>query len=142
MKAKVLVIGMLLWGGLVCNAAGEPNLHDGMWEITTTMEMPGMPSGMQPVKHTQCITKKDMVPKAQDLQQQECSMSTPSVSGNTVTWTVNCKTEDGMIKGAGKIMYKGDTFDGTLTMTIQEPEQGGTMQIVQRMSGKRMGECN
>jgi len=142
MKTNIIVAAVLILGSAsLCAASGEPNLRDGMWEITTSMEMPGMPAAVPPVKSTQCITKKNAVPQAQDLQNQDCTMSTPSISGNTVTWTVDCKGEDGPVKGTGKITYNGDAFDGTLTMTMQEPEHGAGLQIVQRMNGKRIGEC-
>lgn len=140
MKTTVLLFAVLL-SVIPLRADAEPDLRDGMWEITTTMDMPAMPSGTAPIKHTQCITKQNAVPKTEDLQQQNCTMSTPRISGNTVTWTVECKGEDGPVKGSGHITYHGDTFEGTLTMTIQEPEQHGGFQIVHRMRGKRIGEC-
>lgn len=141
MKTMILLCAVLLCSMTPLRADAEPDLRDGMWEITTSMELAGMPAGMPPVKNTQCITKQNAVPKAQDLQQQDCTMSAPRISGNTVTWTVDCKGEDGPVRGTGRIVYRGDTFDGTLTMSVQEPGQGGSFQIVQHMKGKRIGAC-
>jgi hypothetical protein len=36
-------------------------MEDGLWEITTTVDMPGMPS--RPFTHTTCLTKEKAVPQ-------------------------------------------------------------------------------
>ena len=132
--------GFLLWG--VCAFAGV-NMHEGLWEFTTKMEMPGMPMQMPARKHTQCLTKKNMlktmVPKEQD-QGEECKITDQKISGNTVTWTMKCKGEDAM-EVTGKTTYHGDTFEGTITMIPNNPEEG-KMKMINHISGRRIGECN
>ncbi|HUF79587.1 MAG TPA: hypothetical protein VMN03_00515 [Burkholderiales bacterium] len=36
-------------------SAAPPNMKEGLWEITTKMEMPGMPAGMKPQVMQQCM---------------------------------------------------------------------------------------
>ncbi len=119
-------------------AAGAPNMQDGKWEITTKIEMEGLPVNMPPQKHTICMTKQNAVPQKQE-KSDECKMTENRVVGDTVYWTVQCHTKDGSTEGKGKITYKGNSFDGIFTMT---GKQGGEkINMKNHMSGKRIGEC-
>jgi len=135
----VTIIGVFLWGTF---AFAEVNLHEGLWEITTKMEMQGMPMKMPARKHTQCLTKKNMlktmVPKEQD-KKEECKITDQKISGNTVTWIMKCSGKDAM-EMTGKTTYHGDTFEGTITMISNDPEEG-KMKMINHISGRRIGEC-
>lgn len=140
MTKKILLAALLLCAGAsFCLAGPEPNMQEGLWEITSSIEMPGMPA-MAPMKNTQCLTKKDLVPQSQE-KSQDCKITQTGMSGNTVTWTMKCSGEGGEVEGTGKITYSGDTFQGTMTMNIQNPGQGGKMQMTQHMTGHRIGNC-
>ncbi|MEI6127009.1 MAG: DUF3617 family protein [Pseudomonadota bacterium] len=138
---KEIFIGMLILFSVSspCLAGGEPNMQEGLWEITTTIDMPGMPAGMPPMKQTQCMTKKDMIPQNQE-KGQDCKIVQTKLDGNTVTWTMKCGSEEGAMEGSGKITYAGDRFNGSFIMTMQDPEQG-KMQMTQKMSGRKTGPC-
>ncbi|MDX9709788.1 MAG: hypothetical protein RBT64_09555 [Trichloromonas sp.] len=43
-------------------AAGQVDMQDGQWEITTRVEMPGIPVQIPPMTVSQCITQKDLIP--------------------------------------------------------------------------------
>ena len=135
----VTIVGLFMWGTF---AFAEVNLHEGLWEITTKMEMQGMPMKMPARKHTQCLTKKNMlktmVPKEQ-AQEEECKITDTKISGNTVTWVMKCVGEDAM-EVTGKTTYHGDTFEGTITMISNDPEEG-RMKMINHISGRRIGEC-
>ncbi len=128
----------LLWGTF----AFAVNMHEGLWEITSRMEMPGMPMQMPARKHTQCLTKKNMlktmVPKEQD-EEQECKITDQKIKGDTVKWVMKCSGKDAM-EVKGETTYHGDTFDGTITMISNDPEEG-KMQMTTHVSGKRIGKC-
>ncbi|HMK55571.1 MAG TPA: DUF3617 domain-containing protein [Dissulfurispiraceae bacterium] len=115
-------------------AFAAPNMQDGLWEITTTVEMKGMPSGMmKPMTHTSCLTHKDSVPEKPA--KSDCKMSDMNSSGNTVTWTMTCP--DSVSKG--NITYSGSTFEGTTDTTVNHG--GQKMQVRNKMKGKRIGPC-
>jgi hypothetical protein len=116
-----------------------PNMQEGKWEITSKVEMEGMPMAMPATKYTQCITKKDMVPQKAE-KNQDCKITDTKVSGDTVSWTMQCKSKEGTMDSNGKITYKKDTFDGTMHTTVNNPGSG-KMQMTQRMSGRRIGDC-
>ena len=133
------IIGLFVWGTL---AFAGVNLHEGLWEITTRMEMPGVAMRMPARKHTQCLTQKNMlktmVPKEQ-AQEEECKITDTRINGNTVTWVMKCSGEDAM-EVTGRTTYHGDTFEGTITMISNDPNEG-KIKIINHISGRRIGEC-
>lgn len=122
---------------MVSIALAGPAIKEGKWEITTKMEMPGMPMEMPAFTHTQCMTNTDYLPENTQQQQSEgCDAVDVKTSGNTVTWSTKCKGEDGDVIGKGTMTYKGDTFSGTMKVN-----QGG-MEITTKMNGKYIGKCD
>ncbi len=127
---------LLLWTPF---AFAEPNMQEGKWEITMKMDMQGMPMAMPPMKHTQCLTKKDMVPQKQE-KNRDCKIISSKISGDTLTWVMQCSDKNGTHESNGRITYKGNSFDGVINMTITEPKHGKS-KITQHISGKRIGDC-
>ena len=117
-------------------ASSGPNMQEGMWEITSKMEIPGMPMEMPPTKTTQCLTKKDLAPQSSQSGQ-ECKITQTKVDGDTVTWTMLCKGEGGDMKGSGKITYSGNSFKGVIKMSMV----GNNMEMTCYISGRRIGDC-
>ena len=128
------IAALLLSGHGAGVLADAPNMKDGLWEMTIKMEMAGMPMEMPEMKHTQCITKDNAVPDTSQPDQ-KCEMISNKVSGDTVTWEMECDTPQGPAHSKGTITYHGDTFDGTVNMTM------GQMVMTQKMSGRRIGDC-
>ncbi len=111
-----------------------PNIQDGLWEVTTTVEMAGMPEGMMhPMKHTACLTRKNAVPAAPA--KSDCKITDINTEGNSVSWTMNCPNA----VSKGKVTYSGTTFNGATETTMN---QGGRkMQVKNKMEGRRIGPC-
>jgi len=128
--------------------------RDGKWEVTTTMEMPGMPAGrgMPAMTTTQCITKEQaadpqkmysqQVPQ-RGGQQSDCKVSDFKNTGNKVNWTIKCTTPQA-VDGTGEVTYGTDTYEGVMTMNMQMARGGQTtpMQMTMKMNGKRLGDCD
>ena len=92
---------------------------------------------MPPVTSTKCMTKGNIIP--QNTQPgQECSITETKSTGNTITWTMECKGSQGDMKGVGKITYEGDTFEGEMTMSMPM----ANMKIINKMTGRRIGDCD
>lgn len=121
---------------LPCAALAAPNMHPGRWEITSTIDMPGMAFTMPASTYTQCITDTELVPQGQQAND-KCQMLDNRIDGDTVTWTVKCESGGGSMSSQGKIVYHGDSFTGTVTTTGSQMPAGMT----QKMSGKRLGDC-
>jgi hypothetical protein len=135
--AALPFLATALVAGLACAA---PNMKEGMWEITTKMEMAGRSDVAMPqqtVKH--CMTKKDVDdPKRMtpNSDQNRCKMTDYKLQGNTASWKVAC---EGQGSGSGTITYNGDSYTGSQTMAINAGGQNMNMKM--NFSGRRVGEC-
>ncbi len=128
----LIVVTLLLFSVTVF--AGEPDMKEGLWEITLKMEVPGMPMQMPPQTYTHCMTKKDHVPQKQESDQ-DCKMIKHDIKGDTVTWVLECKTTEGTALSNGRVTFKGDSFQGVVKV-----EHGGT-EFSQHLKGKWIGQC-
>jgi hypothetical protein len=110
------------------------NMQDGLWEITTTVEMLGMPAGMmKPQTFTTCLSQKDAVPKGKS--ETDCTVKDVKTDGNSVTWAVVCKEAT----SKGRITYAGTAFDGATETTMKQ--EGKDVTIKTAMKGKHVGPC-
>ncbi len=125
---------LLAWSGL----ALAQGMEDGQWEITMTTEMPGMPFTPPPMKYKTCVTKENMVPQQQQ-KNQDCKMLENKVSGNTVTWLMECTSKEGSTRSKGKITYADNGMDGSFLTTVKDGKE--TMEMKSTMKGKRLGPC-
>lgn len=125
-------------------SAAGPLMKPGLWEITTRIDMPGMPTAIPPRTRTQCYTKRDVedmkkIAPNTGRQDENCKAKDHKVTGNKVTWSIEC---EGKRKGSatGEIVYKGDSYEGTMTMTTVDPRRG-QRQMTEHITGKRVGDC-
>ncbi len=130
MKRGVCIIAMSLFLFSAALSYAAPNMEEGLWEMTTTVDMPGMPS--KPFIHTTCLTKEKAVPQTAES---GCTIKDMKTQGNTVTWTVVCKEGT----STGKVTYAGTTMEGFTETTVKT--NGNTMTMKSRMKGKRIGPC-
>src|SRR5436190_10225406 len=108
--AAVLVAGL---AASIAILAQGPR-RDGKWEVTTEMEMAGMPMKMPPMVTTQCITKEDAddpqkaIPKGRGRGGEEptCKMEDYKIEGNKVTYTMKCEGAQPMTI-MGEMVYSG-----------------------------------
>ncbi len=136
-KTVMLVVVFSITLSLGTAFAAGPNMKPGKWEITTQTEMEGMPMSIPPVTHTQCIMGDELIPQSQDANS-ECVVSDMEISGDTVSWKIVCSGQNGGMEGTGKIIYSGDSMEGTMDMVIQ----GAGMQVKNKISGRRIGDCD
>ena len=116
-----------------------PPMQPGLWEVTMTMEMPGMPMAMAPTKNTQCIkdvgNTEKIIPKGQN-----CALQNQNSAGDKITWTVMCKEGDTVMNGSGEITFKGSSYEGFTKMTMKEGADEA-VQMTTRYSARRIGAC-
>jgi hypothetical protein len=132
---------------MLCVAAvtisAQTPMRPGQWEVTTQMQMPNLPVQMPEMKTTQCITEQQLKDPTAGLpnptgpgggSNDECKVSDYTIKGNTVTWKLVCTGQQKM-SGSGQVTVEGDTYAGTMNMSMPQ----GDMLV--KMSGKRLGEC-
>lgn len=136
MKIVLLVAGtaVLLLGGVRFLPAAPAAAGQGSeWEITTTMEIAGMPFAMPPSVIRQCLEDRDVPYQSGD--EEECRTISKKVSGDTVFWRIICQGEGGPVEMDGVTRYTGDTMDSKVEMRSDE----GDMSM--HMTGRCLGPC-
>jgi hypothetical protein len=135
MTKKTLAVVIIWLVSIVCaHADSGPKVHEGLWEITVEVEMPGMPMKMPPNTFTQCI-KKDRAIPMDEKPGQQCKAKDIKTNGNTMSWTLECTTPGGQMTGDGTITYHDDKMEGSMSMQ----SQGMTMTSTYK--GHRVGAC-
>jgi hypothetical protein len=117
-------------------AGADPDVQEGMWEITTVTKMSGTAIQMPPQKHTQCFANDDLVPRDSQAAQ-GCVIKEKSYEGNTLNWTMECSSNGVTTVSTGSITYDKDSFSGGMEIAIG----GAEMKLVNTMSGRRLGPC-
>lgn len=120
----------------LCSAA---SLSPGMYEFTTTMNMPGMPAGMGSHTSQRCITPKDVSNNsaysgARDPNN-DCQMKDFAESGGQFSYKMTCtrpQKMDSTVKGA--VTATSMTMDMTMAMN-------GGRTMTQTTTAKRIGDC-
>ena len=141
---KRILLSLTLGLSAAPSIAAEPHMKPGLWEITTTIEAPGMPMAIPPTTRTQCYARKDVddpkkVAPSAPRKDESCAMTDHKVSGNKVTWSVQCQGRRAG-GGTGEMVLKGDSYEGTIKMSSHDPRRG-EMQMTQHIKGKRVGDC-
>jgi hypothetical protein len=112
---------------------------EGLWEMTTQVQMKGMPQQMPSTTVRQCITKNDPVPKEPN-KNYDCKTTSLKTSGNTVSYTAECNGPEGKMTVSGKSTYSGDRMEGEATTTVKMKGQP-SMEMTSKMTGKYLGPC-
>jgi len=134
---KRLVLAMIVTAFTSANA--DINVKEGNWEITSKIEVSGMPIQVNigEQKVTQCIDKQKIVPKTDKKINKYCTITDQNINGDTVSWKMQCTNA---MHSEGSITYHGETFDGKMTSVTEIPNMGAMTTII-HMKGKRIGEC-
>jgi hypothetical protein len=107
--------------------------QDELWEITTQMNMPGMPAGMGAQTSKVC-QDKDPRKHAVQGQNENCKVTDTKQSGNRVTTTVKCPDSNLVIDNTYNAART--EFKGTMKST------GGQGDMTMAMSGRKVGSCD
>jgi len=115
-------------------APAAATMKPGLWEITSTMEIPGMPFQPPPQTVRHCYTAQEVKEEPVPMDG-SCKINDLKSSGNKVSWKLECKGEMAG-QGEGEIVYQGDlAYEGKSWLKMQG------MTMTTRYKGKRLGEC-
>ena len=135
--AAMLALGAALTVSLAVSPTAAAQGKDDMWEITTKMEMPGMPMAMPAQTQRQCVAKNakddDYIPRRDN-----CKVTDSKKAGNKLTYQMVCTGRDAM-NVTGEVTYGSGSYDGRMQMSGKM--EGQDMQMTQTFSGKRVGDC-
>lgn len=115
-------------------APAAETMRPGLWEISTTMEMPGIPFQPPPSIVRHCYTAQDV--KEQPVPRDEqCKVTDLKSSGSKTSWKFVC-TGEAASKGEGEITFRGDSaYEGR-----SKVETGG-MTMTMTYRAKRISDC-
>ena len=132
---KKIVISILFAVVLPATSFAADTMRDGYWEMTSTMDMPGMPMQMPPTITKHCYTKEDVKDQKKTITtDKNCTVTDLKQSGNKVTWKMKC-TGKNAGDFSGETVFKTDAYDSTMQME----SQGQTMNM--KVKAKRLGAC-
>jgi len=137
-KKFTTTVSILVCMAVLTATAWGLDLQDGKYEITSKVEMPGMPMQPPPMTITQCLTQQDPVPN-QSSGGQPCKIIEMNTEGKSATWKMECTQQGQKMQSTGKIVYHGNSFEGTTNTTMGA--QSGNMTITTVISGTRIGDC-
>ena len=108
---------------------------DDLWEVTTQMNMPGMPAGMGANTSQQCYEKDMRKNVTRSKNTQECKVTDSKESGNKLTITMTCPNNRSAVMeytfNANRTEYKGTTH-----------MKDGGREMVMNVSGRKIGTCD
>ena len=105
---------------------------DELWEMTTRMEVVGMPETTRVT--TVCMPKGAAYQPVKSPAQKKCEISGVEVSGNQTKWKMECSGRNPM-KGSGEMKRSGNTMNGNMEMASEK------LKMSQEISGKLVGGC-
>ncbi len=133
---RLVWIGLLIgvWSLIASTSFATEKMKPGLWEITTSMDMTGMPMKIPPQTIRHCYTAQD-VEKGLVPESEGCSITELKTSGNKTSWKTECKGEMAGT-GEGQMILLGDSaYEGSSSIKTQ----GMTMNM--KYAGKRIGDC-
>ena len=140
MRVRIVFLPVaLLLAAPVVFAEGIP-IEPGLWEITSTMNMPMLPEP-RVATVTECMEKSEisMDEVTGEGMDPDCSFDIAQVDGNTMKWSFDCPVQGGISHGEWEAVSAGDsvTGKGIMTMTFQNQN----MEMTMEWEGKRVGDC-
>jgi hypothetical protein len=124
-----------------CAAGNGLNLQEGYWETMVTIAIQGGILPVPAIKSGKCITRGDPLPNAVESSAMHCRVFDKAVSGNDVSWRLECHDEKGKMEGRAKITYRGDKFNGKMDALVTQSEGDHRARLEYVMKGERVRDC-
>ena len=126
---------IVLAAGLAASLPASAQGKDDLWEVSTKMEMPGMPMAMPAQTNRVCVGKnrkdEELVPK-----QGDCRIVESKRVGDKFIYKMDCAGNNpSTVEGA--ITFGNNAYDGKMRMTMKQTRD--TMDMT--FAGKRVGDC-
>jgi len=107
------------------------------WEVTTKMEMPGMPFAMPATTQKTCIPKGKENDPGATSGDKDCQMTDVKTVGNKTSWKARCDHNGEVMIGSGEQSTSADGYEGK--MQLAGKSGGQDMNMNMAFSGKRLG---
>jgi hypothetical protein len=116
-------------------ALAADSIREGLWEITSKVEMPGIPMEIPPTVMKHCYSKADVADRKNVIaREKDCKVTDMKTSGSKISWTMKCTGENAATM-TGETVFGSDSYTSVMHMKAQ----GHNMTT--RVKGKRIGNC-
>jgi hypothetical protein len=106
------------------------------WQLTTKMEMVGMPMAMPPVTMKLCVPKgAERDPR--HSADKDCTVSDVKIHSNGSSWKVRCVKDGEVMTGIGEM--KGDANQWAGTIRMSGVTGGQKFDMTNHLQSKRLG---
>jgi hypothetical protein len=132
MKPLFLVSLAAIAGLFSATAFSAPGEY---WEVTSKMEMPGMPMAIPPTTSKVCISRNDEKDPGKLMRSKnssDCKLTDIKTSGNKTTWKIKCNSDE-ISGGSGEMTRSANSYKGVMHLSGQNGE------MTQTYDGKRVG---
>lgn len=107
------------------------------WEVTTKMEMPGMPFAMPANAQKVCIPQGGENDPSKTSSDKDCQMTDVKTVGNKTSWKARCDHNGEVMTGIGEQTTTANSYDGKIKLSGKSGGQDMNMDMT--FSGKRIG---
>lgn len=115
------------------------NFKDGSWHVTVDTEIKGMKVRPPPTYYyTRCFTRDSFQPHLAPPGA-PCRAVNTQTKNDVMTWTLSCTSSVAQMQGSGRMVFSGDQVRGVVMTLSQYPEE---MQVIQKITAKRVGACD
>ncbi len=111
-------------------------MNPGLWEYTTTST--NSLTGTQTTKSQECVTDNEFDPGSM-MGGQDCNTADSTLSGDTLTFAMECNIQGGQAELSGIYKIKDDIGSGSMKMKMSF--NGQTMTMESTLAAKRVGNC-
>jgi hypothetical protein len=137
MKRNVVVLAAIAFVALSYTSVFAANeMREGKWEITSSMDMPGMPFKVPPTVVSHCYTEEDVKDQKKVIanKNSDCTVTDMKKTGNKLTWKMKCT---GKSKGtfSGETTFGKDIYESTMNM------QSEGRSMTTKSKARRIGDC-
>jgi hypothetical protein len=129
---KRVIAGACIALASACAAAADTGE---LWEVSTKMEMAGLPAGMGAHTARVCNETGDPRRQAQAGDLQKCKITDYKQSGNKVSMTLACPEGTAVMEHVYNAAHT--EYKGSMKMTTRDGEK-----MTMNMSGRKVGACD
>ena len=127
----ILVMMISMLGAVAYAAPGE------YWEISSKMEIPGMPFAMPATTTKVCLAKGGESDPRKTSGDKNCQMTDIKTVGNKVLWKARCDHNGEVMTGSGEQTATPNSYAGKMQLSGKSEGQDFNMNMA--FSGKRIG---
>ena len=142
MKRMLMMSALVTATATSLYADGKGHVRAGSWHTSVKTEIPGAPFTPPPTEIDRCVTAEEASDPQKMLkkQQDDCEAASVKLDGSHLTYTVTCHKHGGTQTGTGELTFAGESYSGTMTLTMNDPRRG-PMKIIQHIQANRTGDC-